>query len=54
MSITENCLEVVRRKNEAAIRSNRNPEDVLLLAVTKLHGLEEINEAIQAGANDAG
>lgn len=54
MSITENYLEVVRRKNEAAIRSNRNPEDVLLLAVTKLHGLEEINEAIQAGANDAG
>ena len=54
MSVSENYLEVVRRKNEAAIRSNRNPEDVLLLAVTKLHGLEEINEAIQAGASDAG
>lgn len=54
MNVSENYLEIVRRKNEAAIRSNRNPEDVLLLAVTKLHTVEEINEAITAGATDAG
>ena len=30
------------------------PEDVLLLAVTKLHTVEEINQAISAGATDAG
>ena len=54
MSISENYREILRRKNEAAIRSGRNPEDVLLLAVTKLHTVEEINEAVLAGATDAG
>ncbi len=54
MSISENYREILRRKNEAAIRSGRNPEDVLLLAVTKLHTVDEIDEAIIAGATDAG
>ncbi len=54
MSIGENYHEILRRKNEAAIRSGRNPEDVLLLAVTKLHTVEEIDEAVIAGATDAG
>lgn len=54
MSIGENYLEIVERKNRAAVRSERNPEDVLLLAVTKLHTVEEINQAISAGATDAG
>lgn len=54
MSIGENYLEIVERKNSAAVRSGRNPEDVLLLAVTKLHTVEEINQAISAGATDAG
>lgn len=54
MSIGENYLEIVERKNRAAVRSGRNPKDVLLLAVTKLHTVEEINQAISAGATDAG
>lgn len=54
MSIGENYLEIVERKNRAAVRSGRNSEDVLLLAVTKLHTVEEINQAISAGATDAG
>lgn len=54
MSIGENYLEIVELKNRAAVRSGRNPEDVLLLAVTKLHTVEEINQAISAGATDAG
>lgn len=54
MSIGENYLEIVERKNRAVVRSGRNPEDVLLLAVTKLHTVEEINQAISAGATDAG
>lgn len=54
MSIGENYLEIVERKNRAAVRSGRNPEYVLLLAVTKLHTVEEINQAISAGATDAG
>ena len=32
----------------------RNPEDVLLVAVTKLHDVEEINEAIDCGITDIG
>lgn len=54
MSIGENYLEIVERKNRAAVWSGRNPEDVLLLAVTKLHTVEEIDQAISAGATDAG
>ena len=54
MSIGENYLEIVERKNRVAVRSGRNPEDVLLLAVTKLHTVEEIDQAISAGATDAG
>lgn len=54
MSIGENYLEIVERKNRAAVRSGRNLEDVLLLAVTKLHTVEEIDQAISAGATDAG
>ncbi|MBQ6582343.1 MAG: YggS family pyridoxal phosphate-dependent enzyme [Mogibacterium sp.] len=54
MGIRENYEEIVRRKNEAAIRSGRNPDDILLLAVTKLHSVQEIDEAIAAGATDAG
>ena len=54
MGIRENYEEIVRRKNEAAIRAGRDPEEILLLAVTKTHGVKEINEAISAGATDAG
>lgn len=54
MAVAENYLEIVRRKDEAAVRAGRSPEDILLLAVTKTHGIEEINEAIDAGATDIG
>ncbi|MDD5923025.1 MAG: YggS family pyridoxal phosphate-dependent enzyme [Eubacteriales bacterium] len=52
MSIKENIEEVRRRIREAAIRSGRNPEDVTLVAVTKLHEADEMNEAIDAGVTD--
>ena len=54
MSIGEIYLDIVERKNSGAVRSGRYPEVVLLLAVTKLHTVEEINQAISAGATDAG
>ena len=54
MTVSENYLEIEKRKNAAAVRSGRKPEDVLLLAVTKTHTPEEINEAIDAGATDIG
>ena len=54
MSIAANIEEIQRRKGEAAVKSGRNPDDVLLVAVTKLHSPEEINEAIDAGITDIG
>ena len=44
----------MNKKNQAALRAGRNPEDITLMAVTKLHTVDEINEAIDAGATDIG
>ena len=54
MSIRENIEAINEAKSEAAIRSGRNPEDILLIAVTKLHDASEINEAIDCGITDIG
>lgn len=54
MSIKTNIEYIQELKAEAAKQSGRNPEDVLLVAVTKLHSPEEINEAIDAGITDIG
>lgn len=54
MSIKSNIDYVNDLKGQAAIRSGRKPEDVLLVAVTKLHEPSEINEAIDAGVTDIG
>ena len=54
MKISERLADVIRRKDEAAVRSGRNPEDVTLVAVTKTHAAEEINQAIAAGVTDIG
>ncbi|MBQ7246416.1 MAG: YggS family pyridoxal phosphate-dependent enzyme [Firmicutes bacterium] len=54
MSIRENIEYIRRLKDEAAVRSGRKGDDVLLIAVTKLHSADEINEAIDAGITDIG
>ncbi|MCQ2551211.1 MAG: YggS family pyridoxal phosphate-dependent enzyme [Clostridia bacterium] len=54
MSIKNNLEYIEKLKGEAAIRSGRKPEDVLLCAVTKTHGVDEINEAIDCGVTDIG
>ena len=54
MSIRENIVHINSLKEEAAVRSGRSGEDVLLVAVTKLHTVEEINEAIDCGITDIG
>ena len=54
MSIGENIKHVVELKNQAAEKSGRSGDDVLLVAVTKLHTVEEINEAIDCGITDIG
>jgi len=45
---------VLERMVEAAIRANRSPEDVTLVAVSKTHPAEIIREAIAAGVTDLG
>ncbi len=54
MSIETNIAYIQELKGKAAVKSGRNPEDVLLIAVTKLHGPDEMNEAIDAGITDIG
>lgn len=54
MSIRENIDHINQLKEEAAQRSGRKGEDVLLVAVTKLHDVDEINEAIDCGITDIG
>lgn len=54
MSIKTNIEYIEGLKAEAAVRSGRKPEDVLLVAVTKLHTPAEMNEAIDAGITDIG
>ncbi len=48
-------LDIVRSRIKAAAeRAGRKPEDVLLIAVTKLHTPEEMNLAIASGVTDIG
>lgn len=54
MSIKSNIEYISELKAAAAERSGRSGDDVLLVAVTKLHGADEINEAIDAGITDIG
>ena len=54
MAIKENIEYINKTKGAAAERSGRSPEEVLLIAVTKLHEPDEINEAIDCGITDIG
>ena len=49
-SIAENLNEVRRRIRAACDRSERNPEDVILIAVSKLKPFSDILEACASGA----
>lgn len=54
MSIGGNIKYIQGLKEKAAQRSGREGDDVLLVAVTKLHSADEINEAIDCGITDIG
>ena len=54
MLIKENIAHINSLKEEAAKRSGRSGDNVLLVAVTKLHDVDEINEAIDCGITDIG
>ncbi|MBE6036742.1 MAG: YggS family pyridoxal phosphate-dependent enzyme [Clostridiales bacterium] len=52
--IGENIKAIQQQKAEAARRAGRDPEDILLVAVTKTYGPEAMNQAIEAGITDIG
>lgn len=54
MSIKENYDAILKRVNEAAKRAGRDPNEITLMAVTKTHPANELNEVIDAGATDIG
>ena len=54
MSVAENYKKVAQRVADACARAGRSRDEVLLLAVSKLHEPAELNEAIRAGATDLG
>ena len=50
MEAIKNNLEIIKEKiKKAALRANRNPEEIKLVAVTKTATIEQIKEAISAG-----
>jgi pyridoxal phosphate enzyme (YggS family) len=52
--INERLAEVRRRIETAALRSNRAPKEVTLIAVSKTHPAELVRRAIEAGVRDLG
>lgn len=54
MTIRDNFDYIKNEIAKAAERAGRNADDVTLMAVTKLHSPDEMNEAIDAGATDIG
>ena len=54
MGIFENVSEIKKRIAEAAVKSGRKPEDITLVAATKMNDAERVREAIAAGIDVAG
>lgn len=53
-NIKDNIASIKKVMEEAAVRTGRNPDELLLIAVTKTRSPEEINMAIAAGITDVG
>lgn len=54
MSIKDNLEKIRQNVAKACTESGRNPDEVLVLAVTKTRTADEINEAIRCGITDIG
>lgn len=54
MDIEQNLKNVEQRIAAAAKKSGRSREDIILVAVTKTHPADMMNEAIKAGVTDIG
>ncbi len=52
--VSENLSVLLGRIREVAIRNGRNPDDILLVAVTKFATVEDIMEAYKLGHRDFG
>lgn len=52
--ITDNLNDVKRKIKEAALRANRNPEEITLIAVSKTKPVEMIEEIYNAGIREFG
>src|SRR5262245_10425837 len=50
----ENCLRILERIRDAAVRSSRDPGSVKLIAVTKTVPPENIYKALECGIRDVG
>ncbi len=55
METIKNNLEIIKEKiKKAALKANRSPEEIKLVAVTKTAAIEQIKEAINAGVKIIG
>lgn len=54
MDIEQNLKNIEQRIAAAAKKSGRSREDIILVAVTKTHPADMMNEAIKAGVTDIG
>ncbi len=54
MSITNNVHKVLNEISESALRVGRSPSEITLMAVSKTHTVEEIEEALAAGVLHVG
>nr|WP_300090551.1 YggS family pyridoxal phosphate-dependent enzyme [Sedimentibacter sp.] len=50
----ENIDEIIKRKNEAALRCGRNPEDITIIAVSKTVDASRAREAVLGGLENLG
>jgi len=49
MSIADNAKRIIERVSQAAVRSGRTPEDVTLVAASKMNSAENVRAAFDAG-----
>ena len=54
VDVRENLRSVEEKITASAEKSGRKRSDILLVAVTKTHPVEMMNEAISAGVPDVG
>ena len=54
MSIAENVARVRAQMSEAALRWDRNPEEIKLCAATKMNDADAVRQAIAAGVDCSG